>query len=108
MNDRFKCFVFLRQLQMHESMSQREVVEDLFRIVNLKIARREMIEVRLQFVRPEASRHSPADLFGEQFALLFLGADEIRSSSQQRHRLAIEHPEQRIFKAIPQFGTGPL
>src|SRR5690348_8107445 len=84
-------------------MRLRQVGENLVRIVDLKIARWKICEMRLDFFVTESRRHETLHFVGEKFALPFFRAEEICPTAEDFAGSVIQRPEQRIFESIPEF-----
>ena len=67
---------------MQETMGEDEVAGDFRRGMDLKITRRQRAKMGVHFLLAQFAGQRAADLLGQQFALLFLGADEFRAAGQ--------------------------
>ena len=90
----------------HEQVGQGDVRQNLPGRVDLKIARRQAREMRLQLLFADGRSHEPADLPGQRLAVFFLGANEGGAARELLHRFVVEQQQQRILEPVPQLVAG--
>jgi hypothetical protein len=106
--DRGEHALAFKNQPAHETVDQRHVLRDLGGRVHLEIPLRQLAEMRVQLLVGGGPRRQFADQFPDFRPRFFRGAAEFRAAGEQRHRLAMELPEQRVLEAVPELVAGAL